>query len=254
MKLVRFEVDQDIFYGVVEGGRVKLLEGTYWDSLQGTEETVSLSEVKLLAPISPSKIVCVGLNYREHIEEINAERPEMPHIFMKPTSCIIGHEDNIIIPEDSERTDYEGELAVVIKDRMKAVSEDQALSHALGYSCFNDVTDRALVFKSMGYLTQAKGYDTFGAFGPFIETEVNPDNLEIKTYLNGKVMQEDNTENCIFNVPYLLSTISRCMTLYPGDVVITGTPKGVAQINPGDIVEVEIEGIGTLRNSVKASG
>ena len=158
MKLARFEVDQEVFYGVVDGGRVKLLEGTYWDSLQGTEETVSLSEVKLLTPISPSKIVCVGLNYREHIKEINAERPEMPHFFMKPTSCLIGHEDNIIIPADSERTDYEGELAVVIKDRMKAVSEDQALSHVLGYSCFNDVTERSLTTKSMSYLTQAKGY------------------------------------------------------------------------------------------------
>ena len=251
MKLARFEVDQQMFYGVADGGRVKLLEGTYWDSLQGTEETVSLSEVRLLTPISPSKIVCVGLNYLEHIKEVQAERPEMPQLFLKPASCLIGHEDTILIPEDSERTDYEGELAVVVKDRMKAVSEDQALSHVLGCSCFNDVTDRALVFKNPGYLTQAKGYDTFGAFGPFIETDVNPDNLEIKTYLNGKVMQEDNTENCIFNVPYLLSYISRCMTLYPGDVVITGTPKGIAPINPGDIVEVEIEGIGTLRNSVK---
>jgi 2-keto-4-pentenoate hydratase/2-oxohepta-3-ene-1,7-dioic acid hydratase in catechol pathway len=251
MKLARFEVDQDVFFGVVDGDRVKLLEGTYWDSLQGSDETVKISEVKLLAPINPSKIVCVGLNYREHIKEINAERPEMPHVFLKPTSCLIGHEDTIMIPEGSERTDYEGELAVVVKDRMKNVSEDQALSHVLGYSCFNDVTERALVFKSMGYLTQAKGYDTFGAFGPYIETDVNPDRLEIKTYLNGNVMQADNTESCIFNVPYLLSFVSRCMTLYPGDVLITGTPKGVAQMNSGDIVEVEIEGIGTLRNPVK---
>ena len=181
MKLARFEVDQEVFYGVVDGNRIKLLEGTYWDSLEGTEETVKLTEVKLLTPIHPSKIVCVGLNYREHIEEINAERPEMPHVFLKPSSCLIGHEGTILIPDDSERTDYEGELAVVIKDRMKKVSKDQTLSHVLGYSCFNDVTERALVFKSMGYLTQAKGYDTFGAFGPFIETDVNPDQLDIKT-------------------------------------------------------------------------
>jgi len=142
-------------------------------------------------------------------------------------------------------------MALVIKKPMKDVTEKDALSHVLGYSCFNDVTERALVTKSQAYLTEAKGYDTFGAFGPFLETDVEPDGLDIKTYLNGTVMQADNTGSCLFNVAKVLFAISRCMTLLPGDIVATGTPKGVSPMKPGDTIEVEIKGIGKLTNLVQ---
>jgi len=251
MKLTRFQHGDSVYCGVIKNDEVAVIEGAFWDDFNVTDNVFSLNEVKLLPATVPSKIVCIGLNYRGHIEEIGMKELEAAHFFLKPPTCLIGHKDAIIIPKHAERVDYEGEMALVIKKPMKDVTEKEALSHVLGYSCFNDVTERALVTKNLSYLTEAKGYDTFGAFGPHVETDIEPDDLEIKTYLNGAVMQEDNTGSCLFNVSKVLFAISRCMTLLPGDIVATGTPKGVSPMKSGDTVEVEIEGIGKLINHVQ---
>lgn len=252
MKFARFEYKGDVSLGMVKEEEVVVLDGSLFDTYRETAVHCRLANVKVLPPVIPTKIVCIGLNYRGHIEEIGARLPEKPHFFLKPPSSLIGHEDAIILPRDAKRVDYEGELAVVIKDKMKDVPEDETLHHVLGYSCFNDVTERAIVSKNIADLILAKGFDTFSAFGPYLVTNLDPNNLEVKTYLNGKLMQHDNTRNSVFSVQHILNYLSQCMTLYPGDVVITGTPKGIGPMNPGDVVEVEVEGVGRLRNTVRS--
>jgi 2-keto-4-pentenoate hydratase/2-oxohepta-3-ene-1,7-dioic acid hydratase in catechol pathway len=253
MKFARFEFKGDVFLGMVKGEEITVVDGSLFDRYEETEAHYPLSEVKLLPPVLPTKIVCIGRNYRGHIEEIGAEVPEEPEVFLKPPSSLIGHEDAIIYPRNAERVDYEGELAVVIKDKMKDVPEGETMNHVLGCSCFNDVTERALVVKDPILLIVAKGFDTFSPFGPYVVTDLDPNNLEVKTYLNGKLMQHDNTKNWVFSIQHILHYVSQCMTLYPGDIVTTGTPKGIAPMKPGDVVEVEVEGIGRLRNTVKGA-
>lgn len=253
MKFARFECKHTVSLGLVENDEVTVLDGSLFDGYKETKTRHPLSDVKLLPPVIPPKIVCIGLNYRGHIEEIGSKVPEEPHVFLKPPSSLIGHGDAIIYPRNAQRVDYEGELAVVIKDRMKDVPKDETLNYVLGYSCFNDVTERALVMKDPSLLIVAKGFDTFSPLGPYLVTGLTPNNLEVRTYLNGKLMQDDNTKNCIFSVQHILGYVSQCMTLYPGDIVVTGTPRGVAPMKPGDVVEVEIEGVGRLQNTVKAA-
>ena len=251
MKLTRFQHGDSVYCGEVKGEEVAVIEGAFWDDFNVTDTVFPLNDVKSLPVTAPSKIVCIGLNYREHIEEVGMKELDTPHFFLKPPTCLIGSGDSIVIPEQAERVDYEGELGLVISRRMKNVAEADVLSHVLGYTCFNDVTERALVKKSMSFLSEAKGFDTFGAVGPYVVTDLDPDCLEIRTRLNGETMQQDNTASCLFHVPYILHYISRCMTLLPGDIVATGTPKGVSPMKAGDVVEVEIEGIGKLINHVQ---
>ena len=253
MKYARFEHKGNELYGIVKGEEIIGVDGSIFDKYEETGVRYPISAVKLLAPVVPTKIVCIGQNYLEHIKEIGATPPEKPLYFLKPPSSLIGPEGDIIYPRNADRVDYEGELAVVIKRKMKDVPELETKKYVLGYSCFNDVTERALVGKDPFNLTIAKGFDTFSAFGPYIVTDIDPDNVQLKTYLNGELKQDDNTKNCVFNVQYLLHYLSECLTLCPGDIVITGTPKGIAPMNPGDLVEVEIEGIGKLSNRVKAA-
>jgi 2-keto-4-pentenoate hydratase/2-oxohepta-3-ene-1,7-dioic acid hydratase in catechol pathway len=253
MKLTRFRHGAFEFNGAIRGEEIAVIEGEFWEDFRVTDAVYPLKQVKLLPVSIPSKIVCIGLNYLKHIEEVGATQLAAAHFFLKPPTCLIGPEDAIVIPKHAERVDYEGELAMVIGKPMKDVPEKDALSYVLGYTCFNDVTERALVGKSMSYLTEAKGYDTFGAVGPWMETDLDPDSLDIKTFLNGKIMQEDNTADCLFSASQVLFAISRCMTLLPGDIVSTGTPKGIAPMKAGDIVEVEIAGIGKLRNHVRSA-
>jgi len=252
MQFVRFEHEGAVSFGIVKEENVVLLNGSPLDTYEETEVSHPLDKLKLLPPAVPTKIVCIGMNYREHIQEIGAAVPEKPMFFLKPPSSLIGHEDAIIIPRGAERVDYEGELALVIKDKMKDVPEDEALSHVVGYSCFNDVTERALAMKGMVNLTLAKGFDTFSVLGPYLVMDIDPNSLEINTYLNGSLMQHDNTSNCVFSAQQILSYLSRCMTLYPGDIVATGTPTGISPMKPGDTIVVEVEGIGMLRNTVKS--
>jgi 2-keto-4-pentenoate hydratase/2-oxohepta-3-ene-1,7-dioic acid hydratase in catechol pathway len=251
MKLARFEYNGKVYNGVVKAEEIHVIEGSFWDRLEVAAEKYTISEVSFLPPVLPSKIVCVGQNYRGHIEELGLPVPKEPVIFLKPPSCLIGHEQPIIYPRGAERVDYEGELAIVIKHKMRNVNETDAFNYVLGYSCFNDVTERSMVASSPFLLSLSKGVDTFGPCGPYIATDLDPNRLMLKTFLNGELKQQDNTQNCVFSIQRVLSYISRYMTLLPGDIVTTGTPQGIAPMQPGDTVEVAIEGIGCLRNSIE---
>ena len=250
MKIARYIYKDQIHHGIVDGDSLRVLANSALEDLTPGKDRVAMAEIRLLPPVSPSKIVCVGQNYPEHIAELGVPLPKEPVIFLKPPSCLIAHGESIVYPPIAHRVDYEGELAIVVKEKMSHVSRDEALRCVLGYSCFNDVTERELAGKSPLLLTLAKSFDTFGPFGPYVVTDLDPDKLELKTYLNGRLMQHDSTASCVFDVRTILSFISRYITLYPGDVVITGTPKGVAPIKPGDQIEVEIEGIRRLSNEV----
>jgi len=250
MKIARYSHNNRIQFGKVEDQMLRMLEGDIFGEYTETDTLTPISEVTILPPTVPTNVVCVGLNYLEHIQELGVPIPKEPIIFLKPPSCLIGNGESIVYPTFANRVDYEGELAVVIKKKMARISEDQALAYVLGYSCFNDITEREMAGRDPFLLTLAKSFDTFGAFGPYIVTDLDPNNMELKTYLNGQLMQQDNTKNCVFNVGRVLSFITRHITLYPGDVVITGTPKGIAPMKPGDVVEVTIEEIGKLTNPV----
>ena len=251
MKFARFEYNGEVYNGVVEAGEINVIKGSFGDQVDMTDQKYPVPEVSFLPAVLPTKIVCVGQNYRGHIEELGVPVPKVPVIFFKPPSCLTGHDHPIIYHRDAGRIDYEGELALVIKNKMRNVNEIDALNYVLGYSCFNDVTERDMVGSSPFLLSIAKGFDTFGPFGPYIVTDLDPNHLMLRTYLNGELRQQDNTENCVFSIQQVLSYISRYMTLFPGDIVTTGTPKGIAPMQPGDTVEVEIEGIGCLRNKVQ---
>ena len=251
-KLAWYEYNKKIYEGLVDADEIHVIKGSFGDHYEVSGKKHRISEVRFLPPVIPTKIVCVGQNYLGHIEELGAPVPKEPIIFLKPPSCLIGHEHPIIYARDAERIDYEGELAIVIKHRMKSVNESDTLNYVLGYSCFNDVTERNMVAKNPFLLSLSKGFDSFGPFGPWIVTDLDPNQLMLKTYLNGEIKQQDNTKNCVFSVQHVLSFISKYMTLFPGDIVITGTPRGIAPMKSGDTVEVEMEGIGTLRNTVQA--
>jgi 2-keto-4-pentenoate hydratase/2-oxohepta-3-ene-1,7-dioic acid hydratase in catechol pathway len=252
MRIVRFDQDGRSGYAILEGEKILPLWEDPFSGITGTGETLILGDVTLLAPCEPSKIVALGLNYRDHAAELGLPVPEEPLIFLKPSTAVIGPEANIIYPRMSRRVDYEAELAVVIGKTAHRVEEDKALDHVLGYTCFNDVTARDLQKKD-GLFTRAKGFDTFAAMGPWIETEISdPDNLTVEAYLNGERRQHSSTNNLVFGIRHLIAFISEVMTLLPGDIIATGTPSGIGPMSPGDVVEVKVEGIGTLRNRVLA--
>jgi len=240
MKLGTFKVGEKIFRGVIEGERVYSLE---------VARNYPLEEVKVLPPVQPSKVVALALNYKAHAAEMGKPLPPEPLIFIKPPSAVIGPGDAILLPAMAGRVDYEGELGVVIGKRARGVSLSEALEYVMGYVCFNDVTARDLQKKD-GLFARAKGFDTFAVIGPWIETSLDPSRVNVRTYLNGQLVQEGNTSDMIFDVPHLISFISRIMTLEPGDVIATGTPPGIGPLSPGDRVEVEVEGIGRLSNPV----
>jgi 2-keto-4-pentenoate hydratase/2-oxohepta-3-ene-1,7-dioic acid hydratase in catechol pathway len=243
----RFKYDNEVFEGVVRGERVIVERGLYCD-------TFILSELEILPPTNPSKIICVGLNYIDHALELDMPIPKKPLIFLKPPSSVIGHHGKIVYPGTAKRVDYEAELAVIVGERCKNVPSRDACSVILGYTCFNDVTARDLQ-KEDGQWTRAKSFDTFSPVGPFI-TDHGLDicDLSIRTRVNGKLRQDSRTSNLIFSVPELIEFISSIMTLEAGDIIATGTPPGVDKLSAGDEVEIEIEGIGVLKNSVVSDG
>ncbi len=252
MRIVRFFQKGRAGYGVLDGEKLLPLWETPFLGITETGETLLQDEITLLAPCEPSKIVALGLNYRDHAAEFGHPVPEEPLIFLKPSTAVIGPEADIIYPRMSRRVDYEAELAVIIGKTAHRVAEDKALDYVLGYTCFNDVTARDLQKKD-GLFTRAKGFDTFAAMGPWIETDIgDPDNVMVEAYLNGERRQHSSTSNMVFGVRHLISFISQVMTLLPGDVIATGTPSGIGPMRPGDVVEVRVEGIGTLRNRVLA--
>ena len=204
----------------------------------------------LLPPVKPTKIVAVGVNYKAHVKEMGRELPDEPLIFLKPSSAVVGPNDIIIYPKMAKRVDYEGELALIIRKTAHLLGDnDNVGDYILGYTCFNDVTARDLQHRD-GQFTRAKSFDTFAAVGPCIATDVDPSSMRLKTFLNGKLKQSGNTKNLIFSVPFLVRFISSIMTLNPGDIITTGTPSGIGPMSAGDRVDVQIEGIGTLSNSV----
>ncbi|MDK2880014.1 MAG: hypothetical protein PWR06_2730 [Thermoanaerobacteraceae bacterium] len=249
MRIVRFKYNDEVKYGVLDMDSISEIKGDVFGKFKTGKNRYNISEVTLLAPAAPSKIVCVGKNYREHALEMGEGIPEEPTLFLKPPTAVINPGDGIIYPDMSQRVDYEGELAVVIKEACKNVPPEDIPRYILGYTCGNDVTARDLQKKDIQW-TRGKSFDTFCPLGPWIETELNPDNLKIQTYLNGELKQSSSTAMMITPVYELISFMSRVMTLMPGDVVMTGTPAGIGPMQKGDTVEVVIEGIGKLKNYV----
>ena len=241
--------DQTPAWGFIQGEAVHAMIGDLFQEPEIGAPVASLERVRLLAPYRPCKIVAVGRNYVAHAVEHNAEVPSEPLLFLKPTSAIIGPGASIRLPHQSSRVDHEAELAVVIGRGGWQISREDALDHVLGYCCANDVTARDLQ-RADGQWTRAKGFDTFCPLGPWIETDLDPGDLEVTARVNGELRQRGNTSQMVFPVAMLISYISDIMTLEPGDVILTGTPAGVNPIHAGDQVEVEVEGIGVLRNQV----
>ena len=255
MKIVRYSVQGKTRYGVLEDNVVKGYAGnpfTEAGSFKADGSSYKLDEIKLLAPCEPSKIVCLGLNYRAHVEETGFKAPENPLLFLKPPSAVIGPEEYIVRPNlpVKGRIDYEGEVGVVIGKPAKDVPEEKAMEYVMGYTCVNDVSARYAQEKD-GQWTRGKGFDTFCPMGPCIANLPDPNKIKIKTVVNGEARQDSDTSYLIFNIPKLIAFISEVMTLLPGDVIATGTPEGIGQMNPGDTVEIQIEGVGTLRNYIK---
>lgn len=248
MRVVRIFQDEDVRYGLADDSMVTLISDEPFAAWEA-EGVVPLSHAQLLSPVIPTKIVCVGINYREHAAEMGHDLPAEPVIFLKPPTAVNGPHGEIRIPDSMDTVDYEGELAVVIGRRTHNVTPEAAKSHILGFLCANDVTARSLQ-KVDGQWTRAKGFDTFCPVGPWVETDVDPLDLKIETYLNGELKQSARTSDMIRNPYELVSFVSGVMTLLPGDLVLTGTPSGVGPMRRGDVVEVRIEGVGSLINSV----
>ncbi len=249
MKIIRYSKASVENYGVLRDNKIHELSGDIFTEFSESGRSFLFGEVDLLPPVDPSKIVAVGLNYKEHAKELNLPLPTEPLIFLKPKSAIIADGKNIIYPDMSSRVDYEGELGVVIKKRAKNVLTSDAKDYILGYTCVNDVTARDLQFKD-GQFTRAKSFDTFCPVGPCIQTELDPKNAKLKTYVNQELRQSTCTSDMIFDMFYIVSFISQIMTLEAGDLIITGTPKGVGSLNRGDEITVEIDTIGRLTNKI----
>jgi 2-keto-4-pentenoate hydratase/2-oxohepta-3-ene-1,7-dioic acid hydratase in catechol pathway len=249
MRLVRFRQGDRIATGALEDEFVQPLQGTFFENPLPTGKEVPLSTVRLLAPVLPSKVVCIGRNYLEHAQEMGTDVPEEPIIFIKPSTSVIGPGDLITYPRISQQVDHEGELAVVVGRLARRVRAEEAGNYVLGFTCGNDVTARDLQLKD-GQWTRAKGFDGFCPLGPWIETTLDPSDVAVECRVNGEIRQSARTSQLAFGPSALIEFITQVMTLLPGDVILTGTPAGVGPMKPGDRVEVEVEGIGILENEV----
>lgn len=247
MKLCRFRKAEKTLIGIVEDDKIWACDA----DLRKKRETYEIAKITFLPPVAPSKIVCVGRNYSEHAAELGNVVPAEPLLFLKASSAIIGNGESIVIPPQSSQVEHEGELAVVIGRTCKNLSDDDdPLKYVLGYTCLNDVTARDLQRKDVQF-TRAKSFDTFCPVGQFIETELDVSDLRVSTRVNGVLKQDGQTSQMVFAVEFLIRYISNMMTLNAGDIVATGTPAGVSKLESGDVCEVEIEGIGVLRNPVQ---
>ena len=256
MRICRFSLSGEVAFGVVEGPGadpadlvVAALAGHPFAPFSFTGERHRMSDVRLLSPVLPSKVVCIGKNYADHIAEMGGPAPEAPVVFLKPSTSVIGPGDPIQLPKNSERVDHEAELAVVIGRLCREVTRDKALDVVLGYTGGNDVTARDFQ-KADGQWTRGKGHDSFCPIGPWIETDLDPSGLQVQGFVDGEVRQDGNTASLIHDVPSIIEYVSAFMTLLPGDVILTGTPAGVGPLVPGNAVTVLIEGIGPLTNPV----
>ena len=260
MKIVRFKDKAGaVSYGTLEGDRVTPAEGDPLRGLKPGRTSVAIGEVQLLAPIEPPNVLCIGQNYKAHVEEGGDKLPKAPILFMKSTTTVIGPDEPVIIPKIAPaEVDYEAELALVIGKTVRHVPESRALDYVLGYTCAHDVSARDCQ-RDDGQWVRAKSFETFCPLGPWIETDLDPSNLRVQGRLNGQAMQDATTALMIFNIPFLVSYLSQGMTLLPGTVLLTGTPAGVGfarkppvWLKPGDVFEVEVEGIGILKNPITA--
>jgi 2-keto-4-pentenoate hydratase/2-oxohepta-3-ene-1,7-dioic acid hydratase in catechol pathway len=249
MRLIRYRLGDRISTGVLEDDTIRTLRGTFFEDPVFAGEEVPLADVRVLAPVLPSKAVCVGKNYAAHAAEFGGEVTEEPLIFLKPSTAIIGPGDPIQLLPISHRVDYEGELAIVVGRLTRRVDPEQAARAILGYTCANDVTLRDIQGRDEQW-TRAKGFDGSCPLGPWIETDLDPSDLLLETRVNGETRQSARTSDMVFGPVALIAYIATFMTLLPGDVVLTGTPEGVGRLEPEDRVEVEIEGVGVLSNSV----
>jgi len=278
MRIVRFRHNDLTAYGILAGDAIEVLEGTpfgggirghdpvhaasNWDRVpeSRTGETLALADVTLLAPVEPPNVIALGLNYRRHAEESNMKIPGHPQMFIKATTSVIGPDAPIVIPKMApDEVDYEAELCIVMGKIAKDVSEEKALDYVFGYTCGNDVSARDCQLKLDSQWARGKSFDTFCPLGPWIETDLDPDNCDIACRVNGETLQESNTSDMIFDCRQLISFLSQVMTLLPGTVIMTGTPSGVGFarkppvfLKAGDVVEIEVGGIGVLRNPVTA--
>jgi 2-keto-4-pentenoate hydratase/2-oxohepta-3-ene-1,7-dioic acid hydratase in catechol pathway len=250
LKICRYRNGNGPEFGIIDGDEIVALTGNPFDGIAETDKRQKLADVKLLSPTEPSKVVAVGLNYQEHIDETGMDKPDAPVLFMKPSTSVIGPNDPIIYPAGAARVDYEAELAVVIGKKCKNVSEAEAADYIFGYTCLNDVTERFMQGMD-GQWTRAKSFDTFCPIGPYIVTDIKPNGLKVEAYLNGEQKQSASTDLLIFGVAELVSFISGVMTLLPGDVIATGTPSGIGPMEPGDKIEIRVEKIGSLSNTVE---
>ena len=253
MRLLRFRYGDRIATGAVERGsdEIRVLKGTFFEDPLPTGEMVPLDDVHLLAPVLPSKLVCVGKNYAAHAAEFGMEVPEEPLLFLKPSTAVIGPNDPIRLLPISKRVDYEGELAVVVGRLARDVRAEDAFKYILGYTCANDVTLRDLQ-KTDDQWTRAKGFDGSCPIGPWIETDLDPNDAVVRTRVNGDIRQQASTTDMVFGVATLLEHITTFMTLLPGDMLLTGTPEGVGALGDGDVVEIEVDGVGVLRNEARS--
>ena len=249
MQIVRFKAGDTTRYGALEGSSIAEYTGTPFTIFRRGRRRHALKHVVLLAPVVPSKIVEIGVNYRDHAAELGLPIPDEPLMFLKPPTTLIGPDDPIVCPPISARVEHEAELAVVIKRRCHDVPAARAREYILGYTCLNDVTARDLQMKD-GHGSRAKAFDTFCPIGPCIATDVDPNALTIEAYVNGELRQSSSTKEMIFPFEDIVAHVSRVMTLLPGDVIATGTPPGIGPLQPGDRVEVRIESIGSLKNLV----
>ena len=254
MKFIRYKTKtNDTKYGVLEEGNlITEITNTPFESFTNTDITHLIDDVSILSPVTPSKIICVGLNYLSPIKEMGLAIPKSPMLFMKPITTLTDPNTPIIYPKIGQKVEYEAELTVVIGKPTRHVSESDALDYVLGYTCGNDVSERVFQMQEMksGAMLIGKGFDSFCPLGPVIETELAPDNVSVKARLNGEEKQNGNTSDLLFSASKLISYISAAMTLMPGDVILTGTPSGVGPIAHGDTVEIEIPEIGILKNNV----
>ena len=250
MRFIRYQTRQDPpRFGWILQDTVGPIEGFPFDEFRRLEAELSLDSVHLLAPLQPGKIVCVGRNYAAHAKEHNADVPEIPLIFLKPPSTVIGPEDTILLPPQSQQVEHESELGAVIGKRGRRIPPEEAMDHILGYTIANDVTARDLQYRD-GQWTRGKGFDTFCPLGPWINTEFDPADALITCHVNDEMRQMASTRDMIFSIRQLIAFVTSVMTLEPGDLLLTGTPAGVGPLLPGDTVKVTIEGIGSLSNPV----
>jgi 2-keto-4-pentenoate hydratase/2-oxohepta-3-ene-1,7-dioic acid hydratase in catechol pathway len=253
MKILRYELRDETHYGLLEGDRrIARLIGSPFAEQRPEGAVDDLDAVRVLAPVDRPRIFGLGYNYVSHTKETGQSVPDLPVLFMKPSTCVIGSGEQIVYPAQGANIHFEGELTVVIGKEARHVSECDALKFVLGYTCGNDVSDRVLQRREsqFGCLLMGKGYDTFGPIGPVIETDLDPLNARIVSRVNGEVRQDGNTKDMLFSVPYIISYLSKHLTLLPGDMIMTGTPAGVGPIVIGDVIEIEIDGIGVLTNRV----